>query len=116
MMFKLFPGKKHPLTESGFTPGKIRKAFLFGGRHLQEACVEINIEGVIIRVTHKVHLTVPHELTVVLPRVEIRHRYFENGQLAREDEMILNSVTVVDAPRHPPESRLSGRFVNSGKS
>jgi hypothetical protein len=108
-MLKLFPGKSQPLTGTSSVPGKARKTFLFGNRYLQEAHVEIEIEGVVVRVTHKVDLNVPHELTVVLPRVEIRHRYFENGQLAREDEMILNSITVVDAPRHPPEKKFSPR-------
>ncbi|RJQ31619.1 MAG: hypothetical protein C4589_01500 [Peptococcaceae bacterium] len=108
-MFRFFPGKNQPLSRTVSIPGKVRKPFLFGSRRLQEAYVEINIEGVIVRVTHKVDLTVPHELTVVLPRVEIRHRYFENGQPAGEDEIILNSITVVDAPRHPPENRLPGQ-------
>jgi len=63
--------------------------------------VEIDIDGVKIRVRRKLNLNVPHEVSAFIPRAEIRRRTYQAGQLAFEEEMILNSITIVHAPRHP---------------
>lgn len=46
---------------------------------------------------------VPHEITIVVPRVEIKRQYARPDGCAGEEELIYNSVTVVHAPRHPGE-------------
>lgn len=56
---------------------------------------QLNME--MLRVTDK---DIPHEVTVIVPRAEIREKYDEKGNLI-EREVILNSITMVHAPRHP---------------
>lgn len=56
---------------------------------------QLNME--MLRVTDK---DIPHEVTVIVPRAEIREKYDEKGNLI-EREVILNSITLVHAPRHP---------------
>lgn len=63
--------------------------------------IEVKIENVSIRVIRRTTLAWPHEVTVVIPRAEIRRRRYVNGKLDTEEEIILNSITVVHAPRHP---------------
>ena len=60
---------------------------------LQLADLKINMA----RVTDP---SIPHEVTVVVPRAEIREKFDESNRL-REREIILNSITIVHAPRHP---------------
>ncbi len=64
--------------------------------------MEIEIDGVTVRVKRKLTLSVPHEVSAFIPRAEIRRRTYQDGQLAFEEEMILNSITIVHAPRHSP--------------
>jgi|GEM_PF-4651024 len=60
----------------------------------------------------KIHLCrqnpvdVPHEITVVVPRVEIHRRYTRPDGYGGEEELIYNSVTVVHAPRHVPSGEV----------
>lgn len=69
---------------------------------LQVDEVLIEIDGVVMKMVRRSTLSVPAEVSAVIPRVEIRKRSFENGQLASEYEMVLNSITIVHAPCHPP--------------
>ncbi|WP_066637020.1 hypothetical protein [Desulfolucanica intricata] len=78
-----------------------KKSYIPSSQDLQVDEAEIQIGGVSIKVTRRLSLDVPHEITAIIPRVEIRRRKYNNGQLASEDEMILNSITIVHAPRHP---------------
>jgi len=68
---------------------------------MQIDVVEIEIEDVTMRLKRKINLQVPHEVSAFIPRAEIRRREFEAGQMVREKEIILNSITIVHAPRHP---------------
>lgn len=43
-----------------------------------------------------------HEISIIIPRLEIRRRFELFGRVVYSREVILNSLTVVDAPRHPP--------------
>lgn len=53
-----------------------------------------------IHVRRQKPVDVPHEITVVVPRVEIRRHYTRSDGCGGEEELIYNSVTVVHAPRH----------------
>lgn len=66
--------------------------------------VDLVVEGAGIRLCRLSNLSVPAEVSAYIPRVEIRQRRYENGQLICEDERIYNSITVVHAPRHSPEN------------
>ncbi len=48
-------------------------------------------------------MEIPHEITIVVPRVEIKRQYARPDGCAGEEELIYNSVTVVHAPRYPGE-------------
>ncbi|SHF41401.1 hypothetical protein SAMN02745133_02587 [Desulforamulus putei DSM 12395] len=66
--------------------------------------VDLVVEGAGISLRRLSSLSVPAEVSAYIPRVEIRRRHYENGQLVCEDERIYNSITVVHAPRHPLEN------------
>ncbi len=69
---------------------------------LQKDETTINIAGVKMKVSRFSTLDVPHEVTAVIPRVELRIWRYKDGKLVEIEESILNSVTIVHAPRHPP--------------
>lgn len=83
--------------------------------HTKDRAV-IRLPGFDLLVQRTSTLLIPSELTVVVPRAELRASYKtpDGGQACLE--LVLNSVTVVDSPRHsgreaPPRStatRVSG--------
>ncbi|MBO8137231.1 MAG: hypothetical protein H0Z40_03725 [Desulfotomaculum sp.] len=75
--------------------------FFYSPCHIQEDEVELQLEDVSIKLIRKLNIKVPHEVTIVIPRVELRDRKYKDDQLVEERERIYNSVTVVHAPRHP---------------
>ncbi len=62
----------------------------------------IKIGELVVTMARRISITVPHEFSVFVPRVEIRQRYYHDNQLKYEKEMIFNSLTIVHAPQHPP--------------
>jgi hypothetical protein len=70
-------------------------------RPLQSDEVELILPGLTIRMKRNLSIKDPHEVTVVVPRAEFRKKLDKNYE-AVEYEVILNSITVVHAPRHPP--------------
>jgi len=62
----------------------------------------IKIGDLVVTMARRVSITVPHEFSVFVPRVEIRQRYYQDDQLKYEKESIFNSLTIVHAPQHPP--------------
>lgn len=71
---------------------------------IQEDHAELQLEDVNVKLSRKLNLLIPHEITVVIPRVELRDRQYVNGKLIAEKERIYNSITIVHAPRHPQEN------------
>ncbi|MCF8010808.1 MAG: hypothetical protein K9L17_08525 [Clostridiales bacterium] len=71
---------------------------LYPGVQVDE--VEIKINGVSMCLKRKLNLCVPHEVSLVIPRVEItKKKYNKHGKITSEEKNILNSVTIVHAPR-----------------
>ncbi|QGP92180.1 hypothetical protein MGLY_15440 [Neomoorella glycerini] len=64
--------------------------------------VELHVDNAVIRVIRRLTYNLPHEVSAFIPRAEIRRRRYENGQLVWEEEVILNSLTVVHSPQRPP--------------
>lgn len=62
--------------------------------------IQLQLEGLTIQLSRITDPAIPHEVTIVVPRAEIREKYDENNRLV-EREVILNSITVVHSPRHP---------------
>lgn len=55
----------------------------------------------------------PHEVTLVIPRVEIRKKV-QTPLFTFAKEIIYNSVTIVDAPRHPLAGERAEKKALSG--
>ena len=53
----------------------------------------VELFGLSIKITREIPVTVPYELTVVIPRAE--YRWNQDNQ-----EIILNSITIAHSPRH----------------
>lgn len=71
------------------------------GRKSQSDCIRVSLYGLEIMMTRITNPDIPHEVTVVIPRAEIREKY-DYSRKIKENEIILNSITVVHAPGHPP--------------
>jgi len=63
--------------------------------------VEVSLPGLNIKMSRKVDLDTPHEVTVVVPRAEMRKTCHNDDCGKYECEIIYSSITVVHAPRHP---------------
>jgi len=68
---------------------------------IQQDCIEVGLPGLKINLRRNIKLDTPHEVTVVLPRVEMRKRCLNPDCSQYEYEIIYSSITVVHAPRHP---------------
>lgn len=83
--------------------GGIRKATSVIGvatrRGIRDA-MRVELPGLVVEVERCSSDTYPHELTVVLPRVEVRRTKRRAGAEITE-EYIYSSLTVVHSPRHP---------------
>lgn len=66
--------------------------------------LEIAIGGALLKINRCSTFPPGNELSAIIPRAEIRRRYYINGRLTAEEEIILNSITLVDAPRHQESS------------
>jgi hypothetical protein len=86
--------------------GRIRSLFCPVRPGTIQDAARIRINGVDMEVTRKIGTEVPYEVTVVVPRVEIRKRCpVKDGSC--ECEIILNSITIAHSPRPISESRHS---------
>ncbi|MGI6492369.1 MAG: hypothetical protein GX949_00960 [Peptococcaceae bacterium] len=63
--------------------------------------LEIRINGVLVKLERCGDHLPANELSAIVPRAEVHRRYFKDGQLIAEEDIIVNSLTLVDAPRHP---------------
>jgi hypothetical protein len=61
----------------------------------------VKIADVLMKVRRCSNMPVPSEITVVVPHVEIRRQFDKYGRIT-EEELILDSITIVDSPRHEP--------------
>lgn len=66
----------------------------------QSDYISVELPGLDIKMSRITDPEIPHEVTIVVPRAEIREKYDEKGNIT-EKEILLNSITVVHAPRHP---------------
>ncbi|MBE3588956.1 MAG: hypothetical protein IMW93_10525 [Thermoanaerobacteraceae bacterium] len=64
--------------------------------------VEIRIGDVNMSMSRRSKQDIVAEFSAFIPRAEIRRRHYKAGEIIREDELILNSITIVHAPRHRP--------------
>ena len=61
--------------------------------------VEIVIMGLKAKMLRKMYLPVPHEVSLFVPRLELTNKVTEGGKTT-ETSVILNSLTIVSAPRN----------------
>ena len=70
-------------------------------RNKQVDVVELTLPGLNIKMSRNILLDTPHEITVVVPRAEIR-KICQNEDCSKfQCELIYSSITLVHAPRHP---------------
>lgn len=67
----------------------------------QEDKIEVCLPGLTIKMSRNIDLDTPHEVTVVIPRAEMRKICANEDCSKRGYEIIYSSITVVHAPRHP---------------
>jgi len=96
--------------------GAILKIKSFVGKLMQKCrrkqidTVELHLPGLNIKLSRNLALDTPHEVTVVVPRAEMRKICPGPNNGSCEYELIYSSITVVHAPRHPlagPSASLS---------
>jgi len=63
--------------------------------------VDLNLYGLNIKLKRSLKTDIPHEVSVIVPRAEIRKKCLNEDCSKYEIEIILSSITVVHAPRHP---------------
>ncbi|MDA8235852.1 MAG: hypothetical protein M0Z31_13865 [Clostridia bacterium] len=63
--------------------------------------VYLSLYGLELKLIRSSKDSVPHEVSIIVPRAEIREIYNKKGNKILGREIILNSITVVHAPRHP---------------
>lgn len=64
--------------------------------------ININLWGLDLAISRDTTLDVPSEMSVIIPRVELRQKYTPSPNPVYETEIIMSSITVVLAPRHAP--------------
>lgn len=69
--------------------------------------IEVCIFGVHAKLMREMPLPTPHEVSVYIPRLEINKKVTENN-ITTETSMVLNSLTIVSAPRHELSGHPSG--------
>jgi len=89
--------QKNPLAKVG----KWLKNFIHKKNPRQDDEVEVNLPGLSISLKRKLDIDTPHDITVVVPRAEIRKKCLHDDCSKFEYEIIYSSITVVHAPRHP---------------
>lgn len=66
----------------------------------------VNLYGLTISLQRKNLIDIPHEVTIIVPRAEVRHRYDHKNDI-EETEIILSSITIAHSPRPEPTSRAT---------
>lgn len=81
---------------------KIKECFFnkIKNKTRQKDDIIVKLPGLYIKLSRNLTLETPHELTIVLPRIEMRRKNIENDGSSWEEEIIYNSITIVHAPRH----------------
>ncbi len=69
---------------------------------------EIVIDSITLKLNRCNTQRLPYEVSLLIPRAEIRRRYYEGGQLVKEEEVNLSGITLVHSPRYPPRRHLPG--------
>lgn len=77
---------------------KIKNSLLQAFNSKSVDIAEINIFGIGAEIIHKTQLPVSHEVSVYIPRLEITQKVIE-GNKTSEVSLVLNSLTIVSAPR-----------------
>ncbi len=82
----------------------IRKVWTAFRRRMYTDSVSIELFGAKIELDRRIPRGTPYEVTVVLPRVEIRKKCDQDSCKNCQWEMILNSVTIAHSPREVGKS------------
>ncbi|MBM7558046.1 hypothetical protein [Halanaerobacter jeridensis] len=64
--------------------------------------IYLDLDGLEIMVNRCFSYDKPHEVSVFVPRAELRKK-IKNGEQLEEIEILLNSITIVHSPQRPSE-------------
>ncbi|MDD4238994.1 MAG: hypothetical protein PHT62_10645 [Desulfotomaculaceae bacterium] len=99
-MFRFNPFKKKKPVKK-----PVKTAHAEDARNGQiENQLKIALGGILLKINRRSTFPPTNELSAIIPRAEIRRRYYSNGRLTAEEEIILNSITLVDSPHHLGET------------
>ncbi|MFW5981322.1 MAG: hypothetical protein ACOCRU_01970 [bacterium] len=104
---------------------KTKKIFKINNKCSNQDNVQLRIDGLEILLNRCFAYDIPHEVTIVVPRAELRKRV-KNGDREEEIEILLNSITVVHSPQRPshegegplpepPEIPKQGNIITKSK-
>jgi len=63
--------------------------------------VELQLNDLVVILSRELSIDVPHEVSIIVPRAELRQKVVHPDKSEESSEVILNSITIVHAPRHP---------------
>ena len=96
----------------------MKKLLLKRGRQMEaEALFDvaaIQVDDLTVTMSRRASNTdPPYEFSMFIPRLEFRQKYYHDGVIKGEKEIILNSITIVHAPQHPPSEgiRNKGKYI-----
>lgn len=85
---------------SRLRPRPVEKGFFQSNKaNIDEA--EISLFGLDMVLKRKFYLDTTHEVSLFVPRAEFRQTTYDGPDKRTETEIVLNSITIVHAPRHP---------------
>ncbi|HHY34155.1 MAG TPA: hypothetical protein GX510_00740 [Firmicutes bacterium] len=93
-----FSHSRAPGQEGAATPGGITA--VSGGHPGLVDEIDVVVEDIAIRLSRELKTTLPHEVAVVVPRVDVTKR-FQDGKLV-EVNVAYAGITVSHSPRFPP--------------
>ncbi len=64
--------------------------------------IKLNLFGLKIEISRELPVNYPHELTVVVPRAELRKNIAVDKFKKADLEVLLNSITIAHSPRYEP--------------
>ncbi len=79
---------------------KVASVFNIKCDYRNQDMIHLTLDGLDIEVKRYFSYDKPHEVSVFVPRAELRKK-IQDGDKIKEIEIILNSITVVHSPQRP---------------
>lgn len=67
--------------------------------------IKLKLFGLEVEISRELPSDVPHELTVVVPRAEVRKNFIADQKNQANLEILLSSITIAHSPRFETQNR-----------